>query len=372
MPCQLLATHTTSYFPVEIFGSILTFCFKKMVPRVNPTAREVAALRRMHNDGKTTREIGKWMGMTSACVSYWLRSRVRRPAPTRTPPRRNAATVDARRKVVRRLARAVLRSGVRRYPTANAIRIELQRNFNIVTSKSVVLSDLRALKFRSVVRPKVCCLPPDHGKRLQAAKLFVAMPSTAAHRVVFSDEKIFTTNDNGWRRQYVEGDEVPAPRLHTRWPKGRCMVWACIGIGFRHLVILPEKDDQGETFRLNAKKYVELCLNPTVVRHLKQTRSIFQQDGAACHAAASTLQFLAAKGVEVLKPWPARSPDLNVIETLWAILSPRVSSRAPRDRDELVDAVQAEWAALDQATVDGLVASFQGRAASTVRNKGRM
>ena len=78
------------------------------------------------------------------------------------------------------------------------------------------------------------------------------------------------------------------------------------------------------------------------------------QDGARCHTARETQDWLRARNVECVTGWPARSPDLNPIETLWAILQERVNRRAPRDTVELRRFLEEEWEKFDQPHVDAL------------------
>uniref|UniRef100_A0A3B3T9J5 Tc1-like transposase DDE domain-containing protein n=1 Tax=Paramormyrops kingsleyae TaxID=1676925 RepID=A0A3B3T9J5_9TELE len=59
--------------------------------------------------------------------------------------------------------------------------------------------------------------------------------------------------------------------------------------------------------------------------------------------------------------WPALSPDLNPIETLWDQLSRRVEARnsVPQNLNDLRAAFQVEWDAVLQQTISRLMNSMR-------------
>jgi len=70
--------------------------------------------------------------------------------------------------------------------------------------------------------------------------------------------------------------------------------------------------------------------------------SIFQQDNAPCHKSSAVTKFLAENQLSVL-PWPSRSPDLNPIENIWALLKQKVMLQNPTNLTELHQSIISVW-----------------------------
>ena len=102
------------------------------------------------------------------------------------------------------------------------------------------------------------------------------------------------------------------------------------------MIILPKGS-------ITAMSYVRDCLSKC--RALLSGRWLMQ-DGARPHTANFTMTWLCLGKFEVLEGWPARSPDLNPIENLWAILARKVGNRLPVDEAELEKFFIEEWDAI--------------------------
>lgn len=330
-----------------------------------------------HRPTWTTRHLARLLQTSSATVSYWLRNRRKQRAVHKAP------AVSSKKLLLRRKRLLVLLeerhpNNSRQHPSCRSLVTALRVRFKTGVSRATAASDLRALGYVSRVRPKTTLLDAagDRARRLQWCQRHVAMTKRTNDKLVFCDEKIFTTNDFSHRREWVRRGERPSGRVRARWPEARVHVFAAIGIGFRSITILPAKrpgskasaaDDKQIAFRLTKESYIRRCLAPMAARLADEDR-ILVQDGAGCHKAA--LKYLADKGIELLADWPARSPDLNVIENLWHIMASDVSIKFPTCRTTLVSAIRAAFNDISEAYIKELVLSFPGRCREVVKRGG--
>ena len=64
-------------------------------------------------------------------------------------------------------------------------------------------------------------------------------------------------------------------------------------------------------------------------------------DGAPAHRSISTIDFLSKKKKDILN-WPARSPDLNIMETIWGVLFNKIYENVQYRRlDDLWQAIES-------------------------------
>ena len=67
-----------------------------------------------------------------------------------------------------------------------------------------------------------------------------------------------------------------------------------------------------------------------------------QQDNAKPHTSHCTKQWLTEHGIRVVS-WPAWSPDLNIIENVWAIMKDRLEKSERRTLSEWTLEIQKIW-----------------------------
>ena len=90
---------------------------------------------------------------------------------------------------------------------------------------------------------------------------------------------------------------------------------------------------------INADRYIQL-LRDSLLTFLDDMpldflhRAVFQQDNAPAHRSRATMLFLTANGIRTTL-WPALSPNLKILEIVWAVLKQQVRLRHPQTLSEL-------------------------------------
>ena len=204
--------------------------------------------------------------------------------------------------------------------------------------------------------------------RLQRAQTHRVWPQQRWRTVWFSDESRFLEQRaDGRARVYRRRNERFATNCIQevdRFGGGSVMMWAAIShTGRTDLVHV--------NGTLTAQRYCDEILQPHVVPIMQNNGRIFQQDNARPHTARITTAYLQNNNIPVL-PWPPTSPDLNPIEHLWDELDRRVRERqpAPQSLQQLVVALQAEWAHIPQQVIRNLTSSMGRRCQAVIDTRG--
>jgi transposase len=149
---------------------------------------------------------------------------------------------------------------------------------------------------------------------------------------------------------YVERDQFPC----------RIMVWGAIGFNFKSALILVNGS-------IDALQYQAIIAQSGVIAQMDALYGVncwvFQDDGASPHRAKSTRQFLAQQCLTLSSNlhWPAHSPDLNVIENVWAIMKSEIGQCHCETPEDLWRVAQEAWEHISIELVNNLIASFQYR-----------
>ena len=206
----------------------------------------------------------------------------------------------------------------------------------------------------------------------------------------FVDESPVRASD-GPRYEMCRKDEQPSVRRHVRG-SARVMVFGAIGGGgFRFLVNLDKFVDK-KTGNTKHKNYMDMLKEkfiPAITKYYnkynegrpesERIHPIIVQDNCPVHGPKNNQvrDLLARFGLRLLKSWPAKSPDLNVIENLWAELKRRLEEHEVFDHlknkksvEKLYAAAQRHMKRLSCEYTNGLVACFNRRLRKCIELKG--
>lgn len=255
-------------------------------------------------------------------------------------------------------------------PTASPVKIAAESK-NIIGRQISEATLRRRLKEADintyVVRKVIDITPTNQSKRLAFALEYSKKPLDFWFNVLWTDEAAFQFQGS-YSKHFMhlkKNQQYLATQPINRFGGGSVMFWGCLSYyGFGDLVPI-----EGT---LNQNGYLDILNDHafTSGNRLFPTYDwILQHDNAPCHKGKLPTQLLKDLSQAVL-PWPAQSPDLNIIENVWAIVKNKRTIDKYRKREGTIAEIKDIWSKLTIEFAQTLVRSIPDRLQAVIDAKG--
>ena len=311
-------------------------------------------IREMHESGATIKEIMDAFSVSRQTVYNYCHHPSQHPNPKGCPLCLSSS--DCRR----------LFAISQKNPTKSAKR--LAKLVGLSCSSRTIQRELRRKGFYRECVKKTTQVPSAIAmKRMAFAKEHLPKGGHFWKRVIFSDEKKWNLKGNDgyvsiWREKTHK--YTCETDLHRR---PGIMVWGAIcENGAAYICRI-----KGRITAAAYQKMLEDEIFGVDLTNLPED-FVFQQDNAPVHVARSSIDYFKRKEIPLLT-WPTYSPDLNIIENLWGIVSNKVyeDGREYKTADELWDSVSHHFLTVSYETIKNLYQSIPGRLISVIEKGGK-
>jgi hypothetical protein len=198
-------------------------------------------------------------------------------------------------------------------------------------------------------------------------------------RWLFSDEKWFLIGGiKGNEKMWVEmSDPDPEARYVGRVAHPtKVMVWGAVSYTGKSALHFFEDKVDSTAYQKAVEAAMLGCLwEPEWLNLDPEVEYTFQQDGARVHTSAGTESWLEDNLPSHWRftprhGWSPNSPDLSIIENVWAILQDRVIEELAFEEHALAECIERAWWALDQKVIQDLYHDIDRRIQDVIKNNG--
>lgn len=317
-------------------------------------------VKRLYDQHNNYREVARLMGLPLTTV-HRLANKDTGILKARRGPKFKLSDRDTRK--IKRVVNSCANQGQR----CSSRTVQVEANLHHVSPRTVRYY-LNRIGFVYKKVAKEIIHTDEHKKTRMALCREWVETSVDWKSVIFTDEKRFTLDGPDSWSTYMD----PARKMvrdRVRCGGGGLMFWGMISSsGLLWIKFLDGKVD--------SSKYIEVLREAKGILDDKfgDGNYILQQDNCPIHTSAKTRQWLQDANMHVLK-WPAKSPDLNIIENIWNYMSCKVYEKKVKfaSRNELkneIEKIVRKINEKDRKYVENLYASIPKRLLSVIDKKG--
>lgn len=347
-----------------IFTCLLSISYALLIAIMKATPNsKVQSAKVLLQHGLSTREIAKRLDISHMTVA---RIRASDKGDIPVPKAGRPCKVS---KVTKRVLRRKYDTGdIKRHDIAQRLVQDVEK-VRVHTRTIRNYLDMKAY----VVRKQLELSKDDKKARYQFAKDHLHWTVDQWKNVIFSDEMFVKMVGSFGRQFYYKKPESKAVRPHhikgtVQGGRGKMLLWGC-------LTYWGPGDLSWIEGNMDAETYVDVLdsyILPTVKYYgMNRKTMLFQQDNASSHTASKTKKFLRKARISVID-WPVRSPDLNIIENVWAYMQRRLyeCDTPPESMQELWEKVQDIWVEIPTDYIRRLYESLPDRIKAVYKSRG--
>jgi len=247
---------------------------------------------------------------------------------------------------------------------------QLIEESNLSICKTTGWNVLQEYGFECKTAPIKWTIDEKHKKaRLKWAKRYRREDGNFWKRVIFSDESKVQYNKKK-QRYWIAEENTPEPIQRDRWQES-LLLWGAISYNQNCILEIMKGTMDSVVYAKILKKrllknYPRLRRDPG--EEDDSNCDIFQHDGSKVHVADIINSYFEERNIKLLS-WPPKSPDINIIENLWAYLKNKLKA-SYSNTGELEEDIVNIWENIPSDLIENLYDSIPERIQAVIDSEG--